>query len=69
MLDDAPADGVADARATAASLATSKKAARMYISGLTSDAAARGLYQAGMRRFAGNMAPEGDYKRFLEESR
>ena len=69
MLEDAPADGVAAARATAASLATTKKAARMYVSGLTSDAAARGLYQAGARKFAGKIAPEGEYKYFLEETR
>ena len=62
----APADGLADARATACALATDKAKARLLVDGLESAAVARCLMQAGADRVAQNQAPDGALKTFLE---
>ncbi len=62
----APADGLADARATACALATDKAKARELVAGLESAAVARCLMQVGADRVAPTQAPEGALKSFLE---
>jgi len=62
----APADGLADARATACALASDKAKARQLVAGLESAAAARCLMQAGAAVVAPTQAPDGALKTFLE---
>jgi hypothetical protein len=65
----APADGLADARVTAAYIigpddpATAKELAGRY----RSNAAAQALYRAGKKRAAQKAAPDGPFRTFLEE--
>jgi hypothetical protein len=63
----APADGLADALATAAALAKDKETAKMLAGSVESVAAARGLYQAGAVGVAKSAAPpDSDFAKFLE---
>lgn len=62
----APADGLADAMATACALADDKEAAKMLAARVESAAAARCLLKAGARSAAANQAPPGALKSFLE---
>ena len=65
----APADGLADARVTAAYIigpddpVTAKALAGRY----RSNAAAQALHRAGRKRAARKAAPEGPFRTFLEE--
>ena len=63
----APADGLADARATAAALTDKPKVAKDLVAGLESEAAARSLLAAGAGKAASDSAPGGTaIKQFLE---
>jgi hypothetical protein len=62
----APADGIADARATACALASDRAKAKELVAGLESSAAARCLMQAGADRVAPTQAPAGALKSYLE---
>jgi hypothetical protein len=62
----APADGIADARATACALAADRAKAKELVAGLESSAAARCLMQAGADRVAPTQAPDGALKSYLE---
>lgn len=62
----APADGVADARATACALVEDKAQAREIAGDLESPAVARCLSEAGADRVAQARAPEGPLKSYLE---
>ncbi len=62
----APADGLADARATACALVTDKAVARRLVGDLESSAAARCLSQAGATKVAPTQAPAGPLKTYLE---
>jgi len=55
----APYEGVADARATAAALASDKAIAKQLVEGLEGVAPSRGLYQAGAGKVARDLAPSG----------
>ncbi len=67
LLNDlAPADGLADARATAAALCPDKAVAKQLVEGLESEAVARGLAQAGAGKAAKDQAPAGPLKDYLE---
>ena len=63
----APYEGIMDARATAAGLASSPADARMLAGEVESAEAARGLYQAGASRVARDAAPsDTTLRQFLE---
>lgn len=62
----APADGLADALATAVSLTKDPEKAKEISSGLESNAAARGLLEVGEAGAAKSAAPSGSLKRYLE---
>jgi tetratricopeptide (TPR) repeat protein len=62
----APADGMADALATAASLTQDKADARRLAGGVQSNASAMGLYKAGAVGAARKAAPSGSLADFLE---
>lgn len=61
-----PADGLADALATAAALTKDPAIATQLAGAVKSSAAARGLYEAGAADAALAAAPEGGFKAFLE---
>lgn len=63
----APADGLADARATACALAKDKDVAKELVQGMESAAAARCLSEAGAGVAAASAAPQGSaIKQYLE---
>ncbi len=62
----APADGLADAMATACALTDDRAAAKQLAGSVESAAAARCLLQAGAGRAAMDQAPPGALKTFLE---
>ena len=62
----APADGLADALATAASLSQDRAVAKQLASGVESNAAAMGLYKAGAIVAARGAAPSGSLGDYLE---
>lgn len=62
----APADGVADARATACALVKDRARARELVGELESPAVARCLSEAGADKLAQARAPEGPLKTYLE---
>jgi tetratricopeptide (TPR) repeat protein len=62
----APADGLADAKATAAALAKDKDTAKALVASLESAAVARGLWEAGAPQAAKDAAPSGSLKSWLE---
>ena len=62
----APADGLADARATACALVNDKSIARRLVEDLESSAAARCLSEAGAVKLAPTQAPAGPLKTYLE---
>lgn len=62
----APADGLADARATACALVTDKPKAREIVGELESPAVARCLSEAGAVAVAPTRAPAGPLKTYLE---
>jgi hypothetical protein len=61
----APADGLADAIATAAAISGDADVAREITANLKSNATARGLWEAGDRQGAAELAPKGRLKKFL----
>jgi hypothetical protein len=65
-MPDVPADGLADARATACMLAPDKVVAKKLVEGLESAAAARCLMLAGAPQAAKQAAPQGILKSYLE---
>jgi len=62
----APADGLADALATAAAISGDAEFAREIASGVKSNAIARGLQAAGATAAAKDAVPSGTYSRYLE---
>ncbi len=62
----APADGLADAKATAAALAKDKETAKTLVASVESAAAARGLWEAGAPQAAKDAAPGGSLKSWME---
>lgn len=62
----APADGLADARATACALVSDKPKARLIVGELESPAVARCLSEAGATAIAPQRAPDGPLKTYLE---
>lgn len=62
----APADGLADARATACALISDKPKARQAVGELESPAVARCLSEAGANAIAPSRAPDGPLKTYLE---
>ena len=62
----APADGLADAMATACALTDDRAAAKQLAGQVESAAAARCLLHAGAGRAAMDQAPSGAMKTFLE---
>jgi hypothetical protein len=62
---EVPADGLADALATACAVAKDPGVAQKLVTGVESAAAARCLMQAGAPG-AGSQAPAGSLKQFLE---
>jgi tetratricopeptide (TPR) repeat protein len=62
----APADGLADARATACALTDDKAAAKELVADLESAAAARCLLHVGAGRAALQQAPQGALRTYLE---
>lgn len=62
----APADGLADAIATAAAISGNLDIAKEITAGLESNATARGLWEAGDREGAAELAPAGRLQKFLE---
>jgi tetratricopeptide (TPR) repeat protein len=62
----APADGIADALATAAAISSNKEFATEITTGLKSNALARGLMAAGATDAAKGAAPSGVFSQFLE---
>lgn len=62
----APADGLADARATACALVSDRAKARELVGELESPAVARCLSEAGAEKVAQARAPEGPLKSYLE---
>lgn len=65
-MPDVPADGLADARATACMLAPDKVVAKEMVEGLESAAVARCLMKAGAPQAAKQAAPQGILKSYLE---
>ena len=65
---DAPADGLADAKVTAATLIASADppTAKKLAGGYTSEGAGRALWKAGARRMAKSSTPEGPLLSFME---
>jgi len=62
----APADGIADARATAAALCKDKAVARQLVEGLESAAVGRSLLEAGAGKAAKDQTPSGALRRYME---
>lgn len=62
----APADGLADALATAAALTDDPETAKQLAGALESNAAARGLMAAGAQGVAKQVAPAGSLRSYLE---